>query len=30
MTIQNNETDRCKASCTCTECKCGSDCSCGK
>ncbi len=29
MTDQN-QNDRCKATCTCIDCKCGSDCRCGK
>jgi hypothetical protein len=30
MTNQTEEKDRCKPTCTCTNCKCGSDCRCGK
>jgi hypothetical protein len=30
MTIETNEDRRCKPTCTCTDCKCGSDCRCGK
>ena len=33
MTIETNQTNedrRCKPTCTCTDCKCGSDCRCGQ
>ena len=30
MTNQSEQKDRCKPSCTCTNCKCGPDCRCGK
>ena len=30
MTIETNEGRRCKAICTCTDCKCGADCRCGQ
>ena len=30
MADKTNENDRCKSSCTCTNCKCGADCRCGK
>ena len=30
MTKQTEQKDPCKPSCTCTDCKCGSDCRCGK
>jgi hypothetical protein len=30
MTNQTNDADRCKPTCTCTDCKCGKDCRCGK
>jgi hypothetical protein len=30
MTIETNEDRRCKTTCTCTDCKCGSDCRCGQ
>ena len=29
MTIETNE-DRCKPTCTCTDCKCGDNCRCGQ
>lgn len=29
MTTQNEQNDRCKATCTCIDCKCGADCRCG-
>ena len=29
MTIETTE-DRCKPTCTCTDCKCGADCRCGQ
>jgi hypothetical protein len=30
MTKQTEQTERCKPTCTCTNCKCGKDCRCGK
>jgi len=30
MTIETTEARRCKPTCTCTDCKCGSDCRCGQ
>ncbi len=28
--MTNEQNDRCKPSCTCTDCKCGPNCNCGK
>lgn len=30
MTTREEAEQRCKPSCTCTDCKCGADCRCGK
>ena len=30
MTIETTADRRCKATCTCTDCKCGADCRCGQ
>jgi hypothetical protein len=30
MTNTTNQNDRCKATCTCENCKCGANCRCGK